>query len=177
MVPRLTNLNKFVRKTRAQKDRIKQGAANYVRANVRAMLRELVLNTPQWSGDLAASWRIDLNYKPADQFASKFATDDWEDLIGQASFKGDQDAWMEALKINQSWLDAIKYNAKVSIVNVKPIALTYATAPESSEEIQRLRPGNYIPGDVMAIAYVSQKFKLNSNITGLTLKSQLNYDT
>lgn len=168
---KVTGLNKYVRKTQAQKERIRQGATNYVRQGVRMVLRDLVLNVPQWSGDLAASWRIDLNYKPASWEASNLAVDDWKDVTNP-SWKGNEAAWREALRMNAEAFKAIRWNAKINIVNVQPLAEYFATEPGAEK---KLRHGNFIPGDVMAVKFVAQKYKISSNQLGLSLKSTFNY--
>lgn len=171
---RLSGLNKYRVKTEKQKERIKQGAANYVRAATKAVLKDLVLHTPQWSGETASSWRIDLNYLPASSEKSPLAIDDWKDLAGNnPRFLGDRRALTVALAEASDPLKAIRYNTVVRIVNTAPYADTLATG---SEEELKLRKGNFIPGDVMAVKYVTTKYKLGSNIVGLQLKDAMNYE-
>lgn len=177
----LSGLNNYRKKTEKQKARIKQGAANYIRANVRAVLKDLVLNTPQWSGDTAASWRIDLNYLPASDSPSALAVPDWNFLNPQSSeyqgtpprFLGDTAAWAVAKAEAEGPLKAIRYNSVVRIVNTAPYAGELAVR---SEDELKLRKGNFIPGDVMAVKYVSAKYKLGSNLVGMQLKSVMDYD-
>lgn len=173
---RLTGINKYMQKTAAQKARIKNGAANYVRAATRVVLRDLVLNTPQWSGNTAASWRIDLNTLPASEDPSSLYNEDWESVLnfgGEPSFIGDKRAWRVALADNAAAFKAIRYNTKVRIVNVAPFADELATESEAN---LKLRPGNFIPGDVMALKLVSTKYKLLNNELGLQIKQVLNYE-
>lgn len=177
----LSGLNKYRKKTEKEKARVKQGAANYIRNNVKLVLKDLVLNTPQWSGNTAASWRIDLNYMPASESPSKLWVPDWNFLNPQSdeyqgtppSFIGDKDAWTVAKAEAQAPLKAIRYNSVVRIVNTSPYAGELASSPEAELE---LRKGNYIPGDVMAINYVTAKYKLGSNLVGLQLKNVMNYE-
>ncbi len=169
---KITGVNKYIRKTQAQKARITRGAENFVRASTRKLLRDLVLNAPQWSGDLAASWRINLNYLPADPAPSGLYTEDWENLEN-VSFKGDRRAWQEALRLNAGHLAAIKYNSIITIVNVKPLAEDLVVATSGSDF--GLRPGNYIDGDLLAVSTVALKYRVFSNQLGLQTKSIMDY--
>lgn len=162
-------LNKYIRKTEKQKERIKVGAAEFTRRKVRAVLRDLVLNTPQWSGNTAASWKIELNYLDTDYTQSSLylGSDDdaWRNIINSPKFKGDKEAWTVALAANIKALEAIRYNSQIRIVNVGVYAGELATAPERE---LKLRSGNYIQGDVMAVKTVTFKHKVFSNITAIT---------
>lgn len=177
----MSGINKYRQKTEKQKARVKQGAANYIRNNTKAILKALVLNTPQWSGNTAASWRIDLNYLPASDGPSKLAVPDWNFLNPQSDeyqgtppkFIGDKEAWEVAKAAAEPALKSIRYNTIVRIVNSAPYAGELASSPE--EEL-KLRKGNFIPGDVMAINYVTAKYKLGSNLVGLQLKNVMNYE-
>jgi hypothetical protein len=156
----LSGLNAFVKKTKKQQAQIKQGAGSFVRNKVKVILKDLVLNTPQWSGNTAASWRVDLNYKPAVEGLTRLALDNWQEFSGEPSFKGEEEAWVAALAINQGHLAAIKYNSVIRIVNNAPYAEDLATRTEVD---LKLRQGNYIPGDVMAIRTVAAKYKLGAS--------------
>lgn len=168
----LHGVNKYIHKTEAQKARIKQGAANYVRSIATNILRDLVLNTPQWSGNTAANWAIKLNYGEDAQQIDRPVDYDWKDLIGNAHFKGDREALRTALNNNSASIKAIKYNSKIRIVNNGDYADDLLL---KSEEDLKLRKGNFIPGDVMAIKYVTNKYKLTSNLAALQLKDVMNY--
>lgn len=170
---RLRGLNKAVAKTKAQRDRLKNGAASFVRESVAFALRELARNTPQWSGSLAASWYVDLNYKlQADYYSPYSGGEDWRDLIPNQRFIGDRRAVAEVMASNAEFLKAIRWNSKVSIVNIHPMAVTFAIGNKADPEVQGLRPGNFIPDDIMAVKLVSQKLKLQQNTEALRLASQ-----
>jgi len=150
----LTGLNTFITKTKKQQAQIKQGAANFVRSKVKAVLKDLVLEAPQWSGNTAASWRVDLNYMPAVDYIAP--EPDWK-TVNPIRFRGDQEAWDLALAANRQHLAAIKYNSIVRIVNNAPYADDLAT--RSAVDL-RLREGNYrISGDILALRFVEAKHK------------------
>ena len=161
---KITGLNRAVAKTKKQRDRLEAGAADFVRRSVRTVLRDLVLNAPQWSGDTAASWRVKLNYVELNDAPSKFYMDDydddWDSPLNGIQFKGYQAAWKEALALNAEAIKAIKWNAKVEIVNVS------WKADAIQEGDFKLRPGNYIPGDTMALMTVAMKHKVMTNSIG-----------
>ena len=54
----IKGLNTFITKTEKQKAQIKQKASTFVRGKVLLVLKDLVNQTPQWSGDLAGSWKV-----------------------------------------------------------------------------------------------------------------------
>lgn len=117
--------------------------------------------TPQWSGNTAASWRIELNYLPTVDHVPP--EPDWRS-VEDVKFKGDTEAWEYAKSVNRRHLDAIVYNSKISIVNNAPYADTLATDPSVK---YRLRKGNFIPGDVMAVQTVVAKYNLSATVENL----------
>lgn len=153
---RLTGLNAFKIKTEAQKARIKQKATLYVQQKVVAVLRDLVLNVPQFSGDLAASWTVITSNVSPLQGYSPLKQWDWGDPSFSPKFIGDKEAYRIALAVNDSIIKSLRWNSNISIVNTSPTAGQIAT--ESLGE-GWFRPGNYIPGDILAIETVKQKHK------------------
>lgn len=168
----IRGLNKYKEKSEKQKALLKQKATEYLRASVRAVLRDLVLKTPQWSGNTAASWKIQTKSHPADWKPTRLYNPDWEDQK-PVRFIGDKEAWKVALELNAAVLKSLRWNTTISIVNESDMALDLATDPDAEE---KLRPGNFIAGDVMAVAYVSAKYKLGNNLLGQSLLRSMNYD-
>ncbi len=169
---RFTGLNTYKKKTEAQKALIKSKATDLVRRRTREVLRFLVLNTPQFSGNTAASWRIDLNYKEANRSVSALYDGSLDEIFAEGGYKepkeglrliGDEGAWKEALRMNEAHFRAIRWNANVSIVNVSSVADGLESGDIAEET---LRPGNYIPGDVMAVKTAALKFNLMPNSIG-----------
>lgn len=177
MVPKLFGLNNVINKTKKQRERLKDGATAHVRAHVSFALRELARNTPQWSGSLASSWYVDLHYRMTPEYKSPYPIEDdnaWMKI--DERFKGDKRAVAAVMENNADLLKAIRWNAKVSIVNVHPLAGTFAIGNEADPEVKGLRKGNFIPGDIMAIKLVAQKMKAGYNVEALRLMEQMNYD-
>lgn len=135
-------------------------ATTLLKHRTRLILNELVLHTPQWSGSTAASWVVEIATYPASKYHYNFAA---------IRLKTDQGHWkaqnpvrkignLDALAVskdaNNERIASIRYNSKVSIVNVSPIADEIATNPSF-----KLRPGNFLPGDYLAIKHTVNKFK------------------
>lgn len=169
---KVVGLNKYLQKSKKQQAQIKNGAANFVRGQTKAVLKDLVLNTPQWSGNTAAMWQIATPSVDVSYYDTELAKLDWKD-VDPPSFIGDTQAWKVALANAKPALKSIRYNSTISIENTAPYADELATLPESE---LKLRKGNYISGDVMAVKLATAKYRLSSNLVGLDLKQVLNYD-
>lgn len=123
-------------------------------------LKELVLNTPQWSGSTAASWIVEIASYPASKYHYKYAENqlksDKHNWRSQQPIRqiGNIDAYNVSREINTERIASIRYNSKVSIVNVSPISDELATNPDF-----KLRPGNFLPGDYLAVQHTVNKFK------------------
>lgn len=157
-------VNKFIRKTKKQKELLKQKPSEYVRRMTQRILTELVMLTPQWTGNTAASWRIVTSGVSASGGRSPLYREDWQNVTSK--FRGDKEALQIALAENAAALASIRYNSKIKIVNVAPFADELATDPHIENQ---LRTGNFIPGDVMAVKTVTAKYRVFSNIVGAEL--------
>lgn len=162
---KITGLSPFLRKTQAQRAQIKQGAANFVRQQTKKVLKDLVLNTPQWSGNTAAMWRVETYAAKDDGRVSKLYTARWKSILPDPSWKGDEDALKVSLAFASSALASIRYNTRIQIVNNSPVADSIA------DESIPLRSGNFIPGDAMAMKLAATKYRMSSEV--VTLKEAL----
>lgn len=124
------------------------------------ILKELVLNTPQWSGSTAASWVVEIAAYPASKYHYRYAENqlksDKNNWRNQQPIRhiGNADAYNVSKDINLERIASIRYNSKVSIVNVSPIADELGTSPDF-----KLRPGNFLSGDYLAVQHTINKFK------------------
>lgn len=124
---------------------------------VREMLKDLAKNTPQWSGDLAASWQVMVGAN------NQVAVDlGYTYLKGESDFVnpkwiGDKDAVEHALQANRDAIAKIRWNSHVSIQNASQ-TLTDGDRGDNPLNEDNLRPGNFIPGDIMATALVAAKY-------------------
>lgn len=157
-------VNKYIRKTQKQKELLKQRPAEYVRRLTKRILTELVLLTPQWTGNTAASWKVVTSSVSPNTGHSRLYREDWQNV--NSKFMGDREALQIALAENAEALNSIRYNSKIKIINVAPFADELATDPHIEKQ---LRTGNFIPGDVMAVKTVTAKYRVFSNIVGAEL--------
>lgn len=151
MVAFVSNLSAIKHSIDMAKAKIEHTVTEQIRGVVTMMLKDLAMNTPQWSGDLAASWQvvvgksvspIHLGDTPFKQRPYKYPP---------PHSKGDPEAVGFALIQNQGEIASIRWNSTISIQNVNP---TEAVINETN-----LRPGNFIRGDIMAVKYVAQKYR------------------
>lgn len=171
---KLFGLNRVIHKTKKQRERLKDGATAYVRSNVTYALKQLALNVPQYTGSLAASWYVDLHYRMTPDYTPPLDEDSWREV--DPKWIGDSSAVTTVLRNNAELIKAIRWNAKVSIVNVHPLAGTFAIGSQSSPEVKGLRKGNFIPDDIMAVKLVAQKMKAGQNTEAIRLSEHMNYD-
>lgn len=161
---KITGTAAYLKKTKKQRAMITQGAQNFTRKQSRAILKDLVLNAPQWSGNTAAMWQIRTPSVQESSANTELYQEHWEDLIGKPSYIGDEGAWKVALAAAKPALRSIKYNTRIDIRNPSPVADDLATEPDVES---RLRRGNFIPNDVMAVNFTATKYKLSTDIVEL----------
>lgn len=149
----LRNLQSFEKSVGRAKARAEGKVTRRYQEFVAKILKELAANTPQWSGDLAASWEVVVGKDtPASQFGHTDLKQTPPVPRALAKFKGDKAAVEEALQRNAFILLTIRWNSNVRIVNNNPTQYV----PGFNEG--RLRRGNFIPGDLMAAAYVASRY-------------------
>ena len=143
-------------------DKIKGSLAGTHQNLVRRMFQDLVAHTPQWSGDLAGSWTV-LVGESLQGFKLKDYSNLKEEYLGYYTeitpkWMGDKEALNYAVRNAQGDLSRIRYNSIISIVNTSP---TSEKVDNTDNTIggKLLRPGNYIPGDLLAINTVRLKYK------------------
>lgn len=152
----ITGLESF-RNTLKQANAAAQGQATAVyRKQVRAILKDLAASTPQFSGDLAASWQVVVGKGAVPEDKGYTNLKDTVEPGQEPHFKGDKAAISYALAANSYRLEQIRWNSVVSIANVSS-TLTGGEGDKPLQEID-LRPGNFIPGDFMAVRYVAAKY-------------------
>lgn len=155
----VNNLTSFQRTIAREKAKVKGTATAVYQKFVKDILTDLAKNTPQWSGDLAASWEVVVSAKGVPSgYVSPFKRFPHEKDPPHKI--GDMDAVKYALKNNKQTIDAILWNNIVSVVNFNPTIKAIETAYENSANKGRewLRPGNYIKGDFMAVNFVAHKY-------------------
>lgn len=134
----IKNLNAWLLKTRAAKDKIKSKATDHVRSQVLKVFKTILKESPQYSGDFVSNWEIVTNINGA----SGYLEYRYKDQLAEAAVKlgaknpeylamvrqvGHPDAIAYALRNGTEVIESIKWNTKVSIRNPAPIAGDIAT--------------------------------------------------
>lgn len=164
--PAIKNLSAFTGKIeRAKKSMEGQVTAKYKRF-VSRILEDLALNTPQWSGELAASWQVVVGSKG--QASARFRGFSKADTAFEAGYGGaqyvlgDRPAMQIALMNNSDAISSIRWNSKVSIVNTNPTerfqAANFRRAENGESPAMRDENRPKIAGDFMGVQYVKQKW-------------------
>lgn len=158
----------FVNRLRRDVEGIKGHIGGFHRRLVATMFVDLVHHTPQWSGNLATQWTIEVHGKtsnPAELAAhrvwSRYASSKNGSLMdrvvaGMPIYQmGDDPAVTTTLNREAGKLAEIKWNSKVAFVNKAPYA------QEIEDNPGYIRPEN-IPasyGRVAMVGYLNYKYK------------------
>ena len=165
-VPMITNLASFKRTVANLKEQVKGTATSRYQNFVTAVLTDLAKNTPQWSGDLAASWQVVVGRGSTPDARNMFIKSVPYERPAPHS-KGDMEAVNVALNFNREAIGSIRWNSIVSLANsnrtVGEIRVKGGDA--------WLRPANRpsIPGDIMAVAFVAHKYSTKRQYGDLNL--------
>lgn len=165
MSVKISGIELLQKKIRSIPEKAKKSSTALLKHRTWRVLQELVLNTPQWSGATAASWVVEIKAYPASKYHYTAAENELKDAVdwfNQSKVRriGDLSAYLVAKESNYERIASIRYNSKISITNMSPIADELATNPDFE-----LRPGNFLPGDYLAIKHTVTKFKnLRSDI-------------
>ena len=154
--PLISNLASFKRTIEYEKARVKGQATKRYQKFVTAILTDLAKNTPQWSGDLAASWEVVIG---AGGEASPHYDTPFKQRPHQRPapfFRGDMPAVKYTLMVNKFAIDTLKWNNKVSVVNNNPTLHQIQKHAPTGDGW--LRPRNFISGDILATAFVAHKW-------------------
>lgn len=151
----ISNMNAVKHSIDQAKVNLKNTVSSQMRGVVTLMLRDLAANTPQWSGDLAASWQVVVGGEMAPIGYTGFKQVPYEHPAPH--FKGDREAVDYTIQMNAGMLKQIRYNRSISIVNNNPTIAAIEVA--GGEAWLRHSPDNFIAGDFMAVKYVAQKYR------------------
>lgn len=158
---------------RAQLEAIKADLTRKHQNLVRAMLTDLVVNSPQWSGTLASQWGVEfkgrkMTYRPNPMKQSKmFKTQD-------AFQAGDDPAVASTLLRESAFIDQITYKTVVKLVNKTPYAAEVEEALNNNGQMQgggKIRAVNLMSyfGAIGMIGYVDMKYRANNGAQGVLL--------
>lgn len=132
----------------AQLDR---GISSWFENLTKVMFRELVVNTPQWTGDLTSAWNYSLNtpdqtYSPIPNKVE--AQQHWSkaDVFQRGAEPAVSSTLLKAAGVKPTWRDVVFFH------NPAPIA-------ERVENLQVLiRPVNLVDGRVAMIQFLVDKY-------------------
>lgn len=122
-------------------------------AETQRIFKHLVEVTPQWSGDLAANWRISLTPTEG-AYQSPFKQPEWQN--GPWAHMGDPAAVAYALASSQNV--EISYKNPVYFTNGTPLIFsTTLVAGDGTSSV--VRPENLIDGKVAMVSYILSTYK------------------
>jgi hypothetical protein len=166
------NLNPWLAKTQAARNKIRSSATDYVKKKVTQVFKTILKESPQYSGDFVSNWDIITNrtgyigyaktsYKQSmDSVYENLKTKDtnairsYYDMVRQA---GHPDAMVAPLRNGLEVIDTIKWNTKIIIRNTSPAAKYIKTG----EMEPRYRPVHRHLEGVAFVDYILQKYKYN----------------
>lgn len=155
----VSNLEAFKNSLMAARARTQGTVTKRYRLYVANILHDLAANTPQWSGDLAASWQVKVGAKNQIAFDpgyTELKQKEWRD-VNPVQFRGYPTAVKTAMDKNAAAIASIRWNSKVSIQNVSQ-TLTVGDDEKGPLQEGDLRINNFIPGDFMAVQFVADKY-------------------
>lgn len=134
----IKNLNAWLAKTRAAKEKVKVKATEHVKSQVLRAFKVVLRESPQYSGDFASNWNIVTSAYGAPGYqetAYKGLLEDAALKYGAQSDRylrmlrgpGHPDAIKTALSHATDVVASIKWNSKISFVNTAPISDDIAT--------------------------------------------------
>lgn len=151
------NLNTWKHKTEAAKAKIKSKATDYVRRQVKQAYKTALRVSPQWSGNYAYNWFIEV---PGNKGAydRRFKVLPFT-AITNPKQAGDREAIEAAEKHLDDMLKHVKWNSNVRLVNYAPVA------PMIEQGLVKLRDRNRaFIGSGGVIAYLEFKYKFLKNL-------------
>lgn len=166
MLTRTGNAKKLVEGFR----KIEEDLSRRHQALVRAILTDLVVHSPQWSGTLATQWYVEAGARRGRYRASLKMGKQWRSQLAYAA--GDDPAVSTTLLRESMTIDRIRYTDVVRIVNKAPYAEDVEKGLESGGVMpngMRLRMENLMPyyGGIGLIGYVDMKYRLNGGAKGV----------
>ena len=166
------NLNSFLRKTKAQRALIKSTPTEFVKRKVTQILKTVLKESPQYSGDFVSNWQVVTANNPHTGY-----TKDWYKNLLDAEYRnmdikdskqiksyydkvryaGHPEAIQEPLASGLAVISTIKYNTKVTLVNSSPISGSIKTGNMDPN----YRPVHRHLENRAFVDYIIQKYKYN----------------
>jgi len=172
------NLERFIKEVQDRTYSFSYKTVLEYQAAVRLTLKLLAEASPQWTGQFAASWQVDLGFTQGagGRFVTRTRTDTaggsykggaggYDDTGKRKDFRplqmGDPAAVNHAMLNNWDRIESIKsLKTRVSLYNAVPYASNVETNTDESGKSPYLRPYNYVHyGDLIPIDYVKEQLR------------------
>ena len=163
----ITGIEQTIQKLRNASKRYEELTVTKAYQNfVRTVFNDIVAHTPQWSGNLATNWRVEVGKAHqghgGDSQISNYKTPAEWTGNSQPYKAGDAPATFEAEDYNDANFDRIKWNSRVSIVNYAPYAAQVEAGIGPKNKAIRTEnkfSGPFIPAHGVAmVAYAEMKY-------------------
>ena len=150
------NVNAWKKKTESAKRKIQSSATSYVRMQAKKVLLEAIKISPQWSGNYAYNWVLEVRTEPR-AYDPRFKVTPWQALKTPRK-AGDPQTIAAAMQYVDEMLEPIKWNSNVKLVNYAPVA------PLIESGQVKLRPENLIPGGYGVVKHLQVKYRYLSKL-------------
>jgi hypothetical protein len=166
------NLNPFLKKTKAQRALIKSSATDFVKKKVTQILKTVLKESPQYSGDFVSNWQVVTSNNPD----TGYSTDWYKSLLDaeyrnmnmkdssqikayydKVRYAGHPEAMQEPMAKGLAVISTIKYNSRVTFINSSPIAGSIKTGDMDPN----YRPVHRHLENRAFVDYIVQKYKYN----------------
>ena len=164
---RVENLRRFQLSLEAERARLEKRVTKSYRDFVGRAFQDLLMHTPQYSGQMTASWHILLTNEGAPAHVGWYKKGQTGRFYGgtfEPGEMGDGEAVMAAWDREAPKLDKIRWNTNVSFANTDPMA----SAVQANALTPPVRPVNLVDGAVAMAAYVRHKYTGNITLAQLT---------
>ena len=152
----VTGLRQFNATLQAEKARLERRVTKAYRDYVAKVFKDLLMHTPQYSGQLAASWQILITNETAPARPSWYKKGHTGRFYGERyapGQMGDGEAVHAAWENAEAKIPRIFWNTSVTFVNSDP----HAAAIQADALIPHVRPVNLVNGVVAMAAFVQQR--------------------
>lgn len=121
-VVKVKGMNAWMRKTEAEKKRIKSTAQEYVRSSVKKVVDEVAKISPQFTGNYVVNWELQTNHNTA-TYRHTYKWADWRQVPNKLRMRQEANPAVADMKQrNYAIISTIRYNSKIEFWNHAPVA-------------------------------------------------------
>jgi len=166
------NLNSFLSKTKAQRALIKSRPTEFVKKKVTQVLKAVLKESPQYSGDFVSNWQVVTANSPHTGYTKNWYKTELDneyrsinhrdssqikEYYDKVRYAGHPEAIQEPLASGLAVISTIKYNTKVTLVNSSPISGSIKTGNMDPN----YRPIHRHLEGIAFVDYIIQEYKYN----------------